>query len=212
MTHKKEIKPKLLKDLGQQYASKTAKRKHRYGLYECPICKNPYRTMTSHIKSGASSKCKTCASKQSNKKHGDKYTRLYQVHQNMLRRCLTETNPNYKKYYGRHGVTVCDEWKDYLSFKEWALSNGYQNNLTIDRIDNNGNYEPSNCRWVSMSKQMHNTRRSLINKFSVDELSEICECYANSDISQKELCDITKISKGTMTNLLKGRIDYAQSC
>jgi hypothetical protein len=83
-------------------------------------------------------------------------SRLYSIYQGMTRRCYYPDNQNYK-YYGGKGIVICNEWKtDFSAFKKWALENGYQDNLTIDRINTNGNYEPSNCRWVSMKEQCNN--------------------------------------------------------
>lgn len=86
-------------------------------------------------------------------------TRLYRIWQNVKTRC---SNPNCEKYkyYGDKGITICDDWKNnFASFEEWSLKNGYKENLTIDRIDNNKNYEPSNCRWVDWNIQRRNTRK-----------------------------------------------------
>lgn len=98
---------------------------------------------------------------QMNTKHGLYDTRIYGIRRNMLQRCY---NPKAKRYefYGGKGVTVCEEWKrDFMSFYRWALENGYQEDLTLDRIDVNGNYEPSNCRWVTLKEQNQNTSRSM---------------------------------------------------
>lgn len=93
-------------------------------------------------------------------KHGFYGTRLYEIWRAMKKRCHLKTHIHYKNYGGR-GIVVCDEWKnDSKTFFEWALSNGYRDDLTIDRIDNNGNYEPSNCRWVSVKTQCRNTRKN----------------------------------------------------
>lgn len=93
-----------------------------------------------------------------NYKHGLKGTRLYRIWNGIKNRCF---NPNYHRYsdYGGRGIKVCDEWKnDFQSFYDWSMSNGYSDNLTIDRINNDGNYEPSNCRWVGLKVQANNSR------------------------------------------------------
>ena len=86
--------------------------------------------------------------------HGESFTRLNNIWRGMRTRC-NSSNPRNARWNGR-GIRVCDEWNDFTAFKEWALTNGYADNLSIDRIDNNGDYEPSNCRWVSMAAQMGN--------------------------------------------------------
>lgn len=88
--------------------------------------------------------------------HGESKTRLYNIWIDMKRRCY---NPNKQFYYcyGGKGVEVCNEWRDdYLAFKEWALANGYRDDLTFDRVDSDGNYEPSNCRWATPAEQANN--------------------------------------------------------
>jgi len=103
---------------------------------------------------------------ESRTKHGDTDSRLYNVWCAMKRRCNNSSVPEYKNYGGR-GIKVCDEWNaDYSAFKGWAYASGYDPKLprgqcTIDRIDVNGDYEPSNCRWVTQKQQMNNVRHNV---------------------------------------------------
>ena len=93
-------------------------------------------------------------------------TRLHNIWKNMLERC---TNPNHKNYeiYGGRGITVCDEWlASFDIFYEWAIHNGYKEQLSLDRIDVDGGYNPSNCRWVTQKAQCNNTHRNISVEFN----------------------------------------------
>lgn len=86
--------------------------------------------------------------------------KLRPVWRGMKNRCFNPKAPKFK-YYGARGITVCDEWKEnYQAFFDWAMANGYEESLTLDRIDTNGNYEPSNCRWVTRTVQNGNKRNN----------------------------------------------------
>ena len=92
-------------------------------------------------------------------KHGASNTKLYHVWLSIKDRCYN-SKCKYYKYYGSKGIAVCDEWlHDFATFRDWAFSNGYREGLTIDRIANNNNYEPSNCQWLTRSE--HTTKDNI---------------------------------------------------
>ena len=105
-------------------------------------------------------------------KHGMTHSPLMDSWEHMKQRCLNPKNSKYS-FYGGRGIKVCEEWMEFVPFMEWALANGYKNGLTIDRIDPNGNYEPSNCRWVDMEAQRRNTRRSLFIEYDGRVMNQV---------------------------------------
>lgn len=106
-------------------------------------------------------------------------TRIYQEWQGMKGRCYNQHDPRYYRWGGR-GIVVCDEWiNNFEAFYEWAITHGYEDNLTIDRIDNNGNYEPNNCRWTTQKEQSRNRSSNIKIKIgnSTRTLIEWCEIF-----------------------------------
>lgn len=116
---------------------------------------------SSRLRKGLTQSC-GCGVLEANIKHGKSSNknpvRLYRIWKNMKRRCNNPNRSNYNRYGGR-GIKVCQEWQeDFQAFYDWAMANGYQEDLEIDRIDNDGNYEPSNCRWVTHKENCNNRR------------------------------------------------------
>lgn len=95
------------------------------------------------------------------KKHGCRNSKLYAVYCTMKARCSNPNSDKYK-YYGARGISLCKEWlDDFKSFYDWSIANGYKEGMSIDRIDSDGNYEPSNCRWVCITTQANNKRNNI---------------------------------------------------
>ena len=152
----------FIEDLGLMYATENSKIKHRYGLYKCGFCGTEFKARTGNIKNGNTKSCgcyvKKSKSEGTNRKHNLTYTRLYEIWRNIKNRTLNPKNKHYNGYGGR-GITICEEWKnDFMSFYNWAMTNGYEENkgLSIDRIDNDGGYSLENCRWSTRTIQQRN--------------------------------------------------------
>ena len=155
-------KPILIEDLGMLYPTENSKNKIRFGIYKCGFCGNEFKAQVQHINRGATISCgcynKRIAS-ETHKTHGLTETRLYRVWVNIKYRVSNYNNKRYKDYVGR-GITICEEWKnDFMSFYDWAMKNEYSDELSIDRIDNDGNYCPENCRWTTSTIQNRNQRK-----------------------------------------------------
>ncbi len=113
------------------------------------------------LRKGRSNGCSNCHPARGNRKtHGKKPARLYNIWCGMKARCSNPNEPAFARYGGR-GIRVCEEWgTSFETFRDWALASGYERNLTIDRIDNDGNYGPGNCRWATYAQQNRNYSRN----------------------------------------------------
>lgn len=146
----------------------------RLWCFRCD-CGREIQRRLSRVKA-ARSPCCGCSIRSSNhpsnsmgqSKHGLHATRIYRIWHGMIHRCHNEGDKRYHDYGGR-GISV--EWPDFTSFADWAFSNGYAENLQIDRVDNDGNYGPANCRFVTPLQNMQNTRRSRLLEFPDGTLS-----------------------------------------
>lgn len=158
----------IIKDItGRQYGRLTViglSYKEGHTVYwDCLCsCGNRIKVRTGSLQSGNTKSCGCLKLERIgnlNKKHGLSKTKLHRVWAGMHERCYRKEHKSYA-YYGGRGITVCEEWHNFIKFRDWAIANGYREGLTLDRINVNGVYCPENCRWVSHIEQSRNTRRN----------------------------------------------------
>ena len=148
-------------------------------LCECE-CGNRKIVLRDSLRRGKTISCGCnyfVSNKERNKTHGLTGTRLHRIWSSMKQRCNNPTAHSFELYGGR-GITVCEEWQNsFDAFYEWSMANGYADNLTIDRIEGNGNYCPENCRWDTMQTQQNNraNNRKVIYKGKEYTLSKLAE-------------------------------------
>lgn len=157
-------------------------------------CGNTKVILADNLKRG---KIKSCgcyhdeAAKDNNITHNLRYTRIYNIFMGMKHRCFNKNNRAYSRYGGK-GVTICDEWlNNFKAFYDWSISHGYDDTLSIDRIDSNGNYEPNNCRWANRKTQSQN--RTNIKTYT----------YNGETHYLSEWAAILNIKKATLANRIK---------
>lgn len=138
-------------------------------------CGNETDVITAKLKNGTTKSCgclKISMVKERSTTHGMTRTRIYNIWNGIYTRCYNKNHASYKQY-GNRGIAMCPEWlgeHGFENFFEWSMKNGYAENLTIDRIDNDGNYEPTNCRWSDNKEQQRNKRNNFVVSFKGKEV------------------------------------------
>jgi len=168
-------------------------RNHKYGIFLCDICGEEHETT---IQIGK--KAKSCGCKNGMFKHGMGKTRLFGIWSGMRQRCNNINNPRYSDWGGR-GIKICIEWNEFTNFMEWALKNGYSDELQIDRIDNDGNYDQSNCRFVTSSINNQNTSHTKLDSLKADDIIEL---YSTGEYSQRALAKIYDVHQHTIWSIV----------
>lgn len=182
--------------IGKKFGKWTVLERTKYPKCRCVCeCGDIKEVFIGNLINGGSLSCRNCHSQQ----HGETNTRLYRTWLAMRRRCDWSKMKGYHNYGGR-GIKVCDEWHKFMDFKTWSESNGYKEDLTLDRINVNGNYEPSNCRWVTMKIQ--NNNKQYHNLVTVNGVTKsVTEWAEETGISRHTL--YSRVSKGwTESDLL----------
>jgi hypothetical protein len=165
------------------------------------FCGNEFIANRGNVRYGNTNSCGCLKSKMvadKNTKHGLRYKneRLYNIWKAMRQRCYNEKSDGYK-YYGAKGVTICKAWDDYYIFYIWAIENGYSDNLTIERRNPNGVYEPDNCTWATTLEQARNKRDTI----GWDAVKEIRMKY-NQGASVKELSEAYSVDRSAVKRVL----------
>jgi hypothetical protein len=200
--HNELLSQARLKDItGQRFGKlvviERAKNRGKETFWKCKCdCGNIKDINASKLKNGTTKSCgclvkyspnKHYTRKNPHKTHGKTNTRIYRIYRKMIRRCCNPNEPSYKDYGGR-GIAICKDWlDDFMNFYDWAVVNDYKDDLSIDRINNNGNYEPSNCRWATKKEQANNTRKTIF------------LTYKGETKPASEWAEITGIKKDTIT-------------
>lgn len=186
--------PKLIRDKTRKSNSD-----HWYGDYRCQ-CGKIFESRMDNIHSGKlCSDCRRIHHSDQIRTHGESKSRLHAVWRSMRSRVGPSAyGKNYKNYH-LNGIRVCDDWDDYLKFKEWAMSHGYRKGLFIDRRNYGGDYCPDNCRWIDSVESSRN-RKSVL---PIDQVIEIKKMIS-SGLSAKEIASWFKISDDRVRSIRRG--------
>ena len=183
---------KLLKNLPTKIG-KTG-RLESWATFWCDECKQEVERRLSDGKIDKSCGCDKI-------KHGESNTRLYRTWKSMKSRILNLNNEFYKDYGGR-GITICNEWLEFIPFRDWSLTHGYKENLQIDRKENEGNYEPTNCRWATAKENANNRRGKKLTQQKVNEI----KFKYNSGYTQAQLAKEYNVSRVTIFCIVNNKL------
>jgi hypothetical protein len=161
----------------------------------CASCGEPRFRLARSAKQIAKD-CPACA-REKRKTHKMSGTRLYTAWHNMISRTKGQVGPRFKKMY--EGVKVCEEWKKFEPFRDWALANGYDDTKTLDRERGDGHYEPGNARWVNTLTQSRNRSNIKLSKECADVIREM---YSTGDYTQKQLAKMFNITPASANAIL----------
>jgi len=194
---------KLIKNLPRRLSK--SGRLESWALFKCSDC---LQEVERYLSSGKIAKSCGCVqyklSAKAITKHGGKGTRLYHIWTQIKQRIFNPKNCNYPNYGGR-GITICPEWaNDYIVFRDWALNNGYLENLQINRIENEDNYEPSNCNFVTAKENARNRRGQKIKNIEI--ANEIRVLYNTGNYTQKELAIKYGVHQGNISLIINNTI------
>lgn len=189
--------------------------KHRKATWNCLCdCGNSVIVVGASLKNGSTKSCGCyeLETKQGrNATHGLRKHDLYKTWLNIKSRCYNSNNSHYK-YYGKKGIGMCDDWKNnFKSFYDWAINNGWKRGLSIERVDNNKQYEPKNCKWIDMSKQSQNRTTNHYVADKNGNVYTIAEISRKTNINARTLYSCYSKHKSILPTLyLRGIYNYVE--